>query len=162
MQKVAESGELDVDPNFADRWTIDDVATFESEAGLKIGREGREFLTDFGCVAIEENCHFLAKIPGEPQQVHEVQVLGGSPDQLIANERIFRGRGSHALKYRMFFFGSADGGYRYILLGEENDDAVYIWSGLSGPNEPDELHQPVKISENLADFLNNLQPYENL
>lgn len=162
MKKIDESGGLDVDPDLSDRWSVEDVEAFEREAGLSMGNEGREFLTEFGCASIEENCHFLAKIAGESQQVHEVQVLGGDPDQLMSNERIFRGRGKYALKSPMFFFGSADGGHRYILLGDKNDGAVYLWSGLSGPNEPDELHQPVKVANSLTDFLYNLQPFENL
>jgi len=163
IEKQKAAGDFDPWLDVAEEWTTAAFALVKAETGLTLPPEAVEFLSTYGGLGAETENAFFVDWPDQGKIIHEFRSIGDDPDTIISNDRVFR-KGDKALKDPVLFIGELDGGQKFLLIscdGEETG-AIFIWSGLAGPADPDQLHPPLKIANSIGDFLLQLAPFQEL
>lgn len=148
-------------------WTDRDFSRFTELTGLIVPKQLEEVLRQYGHCGTEYNDSFLVEYDDGSRSVHDVQVLVSNFDTIVSWHDTFIANSSWEKQFTlpMIFFGSADSGHAYLLMGGKNPEngAVYFWERATDPfGTGNNAKGIVKLADSLPEFLINLSAPENL
>lgn len=149
------------------KWSAAQIDTFEQRTGLTVSSQLAEVLTSYGEVGCsEQELYFLASFSDGEEVEGEIQFLVNKFDQVMDFQKTFGPDDDHAgrIDRKYIFFGTADGGNRFLLAdGTRDDSPIYFWPLAFDPlGEGDNARGVAVAAGSLAEFIRGLRKMDEM